>query len=187
MNQFPMNNNTSNDQAHTIMESPIWIGRLYTFQPTFWITWFVMFGLAGFLSYFKIPIGFGNLFFTSFPLLIALFIDERFIQQFLMPAWERSKHEDKISIRGVPIPKIREWIEWNIIVRKKTLTYIGIIHIVLTIFSTSFNYAQTMILPFIAAIVISTLIKTWIGFKRFGFMSWYFSDIATFKQHHNNS
>jgi hypothetical protein len=126
MTQFPMNNNTPNGQTHTIMESPIWIGRLYTFQPTFWITWFVMFGLAGLLSYFKVPEGFGDLFFTSFPLLIALFIDERFIQQFLMPAWELSKQDDHISIRGIQVPKVREWIEWHITVRKKLCSVLAV-------------------------------------------------------------
>ena len=185
MTHFPMNN-TPHGRTYTIMESPIWIGRLYTFQPTFWITWFVMFCLVALLSDFHIPIGFGNLFFTSFPLFISLFIDEKFVQQFLMPAWERSKQEDHMSIRGISVPKIREWMEWHIHVRRKFMLYIGSIHIILTICSSNEKYAFATLLIFIASIIISTLIRTWIGFKRFGFMSWYFSEIASFTHHRND-
>jgi hypothetical protein len=183
MTQFPMNQNTPNGQTHTIMESPIWIGRLYTFQPTFWATWFAMFCLSGLLSDLPVYDNFWTLFITSLPLLISLIVDEKFTQQFLMPAWERSAQENHISIRGVPVPKIREWIEWHIRTRKIALMYIGSIHIMLTIFSNNEKYVFVMLVIFIIAIISSTIIKTWIGFKRFGFMSWYFSDITSFVSH----
>jgi hypothetical protein len=32
----------------------------------------------------------------------------------------------------------------------------------------------------------SSLVKAWIGFKKFGFMSWYFSNISTFKHYHKS-
>lgn len=186
MTQFPMNNNTPNGQTHTIMESPIWMGRLHSYWITFAVTWFVMFGLAGLLSYFKVPEGFGDLFFTSFPLLIALFIDEKFTQKFLMPAWELSKQDDHISIRGIQVPKVREWIEWHITVRKKVMFCIGSVHVILIIFSDNEQYVSVMSFIFISSIIMSSLVKAWIGFKKFGFMSWYFSNISTFKHYHKN-
>jgi hypothetical protein len=174
--------NSNNQQGTTtIIESPIWIGRLYTFLPTFWITWFVMFGLTGLLSSLNIPSGIGVLRITSIPILISLYIDEKFIQQFLIPSWESSKNEDHLSIRGVPYPKIREWIEWNIDFRKKALLWIAFIHCSLTIFSNNQNYTFGMLLPFIASILISTVARTWLGFKKFGFMSWTISGTASIR------
>jgi hypothetical protein len=142
-----------------------------------------MFGLAGLLSDLPVYDNFWTLFITSLPLLISLIIDEKFTQQLLMPAWEKSVQENHISIRGIPVPKIQEWIEWHISIRKRIFTYIGSIHIMLTIFSNNEKYIFMMSVIFIIAIIISTIIKTWIGFKRFGFMSWYFSDITSFVSH----
>ena len=178
---LPMNSNNQPNTT-TIIESPIWIGRYYTFLPTFWITWFVMFGLAGLIGcYFKVPEGFGDLFFTSFPILISLYIDEKFVQHFLMPSWESSKLEDQLSIRGILYPKIREWIEWSIKTRKRIIVSIAFVHITLTIFSTSGKYSSGMLLCFIVANVVSLPIRTWLGFKKFGFMSWYISGVASLR------
>ncbi len=178
---LPMNSNNQPNTT-TIIESPIWIGRLYTFLPTFWITWFVMFGLAGLISgYYTPPHGAGLLLATFFPIVISLYIDEKFVQQFLIPSWESSKNEDHLSIRGVPYPKIREWIEWKIDFRKKALLWIAFIHCSLTIFSNNQSYTFGMLLPFIASILISTVARTWLGFKKFGFMSWTISGTASIR------
>lgn len=188
MTQFPMNNNTPNGQTHTIMESPIWIGRLYTFQPTFWVTWFVMFPIP-----FMFPLswstmhGFAQLFHSAIPLILAVFIDEKVIQSLIMPAWERSKQDDHIEIRGVSIPKIREWIMWHIHWRKTIILGSAALYSVLTIFSDDIDFVISMLFLEIALVVIFLLIKSWIGFKKFGFMSWYFSDVTSFISHNKSS
>jgi hypothetical protein len=188
MTHSPMNPDHQNGQTQTIIESPIWIGRLYTFLPTFWITWFVMFPIPFLFPHKWIfTHGLVQLFHSSIPLVVAIFIDENFVQKFLMPAWERSKNEDHITIRGVSYPKIREWIEWNILFRKKIILGSAIGYTVLTIFSDNIDHVMKMILLEIVCIIAGTLSRTWFGFKRFGFMSWYFSDVSSFVSHNNSN
>jgi hypothetical protein len=62
---------------------------------TLFLTYFIMFALSPIIARIST---------------IAVYVDEQFTQKFDIPAWERSYQDDHMNIRGIPIPKIREWI-----------------------------------------------------------------------------
>lgn len=182
MSQFPINQNTPNGQTHTVMESPLWIGRLYSFWAVLIFTFIVMLPVPFILpNSWKSFAGFIHLFQFGLPFIIAIFLDELFMQPFLKPDLENSNSLNHITIRGIPIPKIRDWMEWHLKWRKVIILTASSLYIVLTIFSSDFDFVFGIFLLEIFMIIFGSLIKTWHGFKRFNFMSWYITNVSTFK------
>lgn len=182
MTQFPMNQNTPNGQTHTIMESPIWMGRLHSYWPTFAVTWFSMFWLAIQFSQ-TLPAGLRMIFALALPLSSALYIDEYFTQTFLKRDWEESKKMDTMSIRGIPVPKIREYIEFQITLRKKFILFSTATYTLLTFWSTNFKYVSILFLMLILSLLLGAIIRTKLGYDKFGFNSLYFREVSMFKSY----
>ncbi len=185
MTQFPMNNNTPNGQPHTIMESPIWINRHNKIWLTLFLTYFIMFALSPIVALISTIAFVQSIWFTVLPILIAVYVDERFTQKFDIPAWERSHQDDHMNIRGIPIPKIREWILWHISIRKKIFLYLATFN-----FATAFivlpfvnegNILGCQIVIIVLTLFFSTLATAYIALQKFGFSGSYFADTKTFK------
>ena len=185
MPPFPMNNNTSNDQTHTIMESPIWINRHNKIWLTLFLTYFIMFALSPFIAIISTIAFVQSIWFTVLPILIAVYVDERFTQKFDIPAWERSYQDNHLNIRGIPIPKIREWIMWHIIIRKKIFLYLAAFNFATAFIASPFvnegNILGCQIVIIILTLFFSTLATAYIALQKFGFSGSYFSDTKTFK------
>ncbi len=181
MTQFPMNNNTPNGQTHTIMESPIWMGRLHSYWPTFAVSWLSMFWVAPAFDHLKQIPGILFLFTLPIPLIVALYIDEKFTQTFFKRDWEESKKMDAMFIRGIPIPKIREFIEFQILLRKKLILYPSAASILLMFWSNDIEYVVTILIVLLLSIIVGAFVRIKIGYDKFGFNSLYFKDISSFK------
>jgi hypothetical protein len=183
MTQFPMNNNTPNGQTHTIMESPIWMGRLHSYWPTFAATWFSIAWLGPLLldKYFPAMITYSFIF--AIPLILASYIDEHFTSTFFKRDWEESKKMDALSIRGILVPVIREYIEFQISLRKKFIVYSVSIYAASLILM--WNPTPDLVLSANCILLIGTffggIIRTKIGNDKFGFNSSYFKKTTEFK------
>jgi hypothetical protein len=182
MTQFPMNNNTPNGQTHTIMESPIWMVRLHSYWITFAITWFSMFWVAIHFSQ-DLPAGLRMIFALALPLSCSVYFDEYFTQTFFKRDWEESKKMDALSIRGIPIPAIREYIEFQISLRKKFILFSTTTYALLTFWSTNFKYVSILFLMLILSLFLGAMIRVKLGLDKFGFNSLYFRDINMFKSY----
>ena len=183
MNQFPMNNNTPDGQTHTIMESPIWIGRLHSYWPTFAVTWFSIAWLGPLLldKYFPAMITYSFIF--AIPLILAAYIDEHFTSTFFKRDWEESKKMDALSIRGIPVPVIREYIEFQISLRKKFIVYSVSIYAasLVLMWTPNFDKVFTTNIILLISTFFGGIIRTKIGTDKFGFNSSYFREVTEFK------
>lgn len=185
MTQFPMSNNTPSGQTHTIMESPIWINRHNKIWLTLFLTYFIMFALSAIIALLPTIAFVRTIWFTVLPILIAVYVDEQFTQKFDIPAWERSYQDDHLNIRGIPVPKIREWIMWHIIIRKKIFLYLAAFNFATAFIASPFvnegNILGCQIITIIATLFVSTLITAYMSLQKFGFSGSYFADTKTFK------
>ncbi|MDP3935571.1 MAG: hypothetical protein Q8Q56_01050 [Alphaproteobacteria bacterium] len=176
-----MNNNTT----HTIMESPIWINRHNKIWLTLFLTYFIMFALSPLIALISTIAFVQSIWFTVLPILIAVYVDERFTQKFDIPAWERSYQDDHMNIRGIPIPKIRERIMWQIIIRKKILHYLSVFNLTIALtFSLFIDEGYILgcqIVIIVLTLFFSTLATAYIALQKFGFSGSYFADTKTFK------
>lgn len=183
MTQFPMNNNTPNGQTHTIMESPIWMGRLHSYWPTFAVSWFSLSWFGPLLLDEYLPAMITYSFIFAIPLLIALYIDEYFTSSFFKHDLEESKRMDAMSIRGIPIHKIREYIDFQISLRKKFILYSAIIYAAALILM--WNPTPDLVLSANCILLMVTffggIIRAKIGNDKFGFNSSYFKETTEFK------
>lgn len=90
---------------------------------------------------------------------------------------------DALSIRGIPIPKIREYIEFQVQLRKKFIAYSVALYAVSLILMWNPNF--DIILDANCILLLSTflggIIRTKIGNDKFGFNSSYFKETTEFK------
>lgn len=190
MTQFPMNNNTPNGQTHTIMESPIWINRHNKIWLTLFLTYFIMFALCPVIALLPTVAFVRIIWVTVLPIVIAVYVDEHFTQKFDIPAWDRSYQDDHLNIRGIPIPKIREWILWHIIIRKKILLYLAVFNFATALIALPFvdegNIGGCQAITIIVTLFVSTLITAYMALQKFGFSGYYFADTKTFKSTHHH-
>lgn len=128
---------TSNEtevQPHTVMETPIWMNRFHTF----WVILGVLMWIAFATSYVVLKnLGLETwvvLWYTTVPLFLTVLLDEKFFQKFYLPEWERSKQQDHVEIRGISFARIREWIEWNRVVRRKMALGLGFANVLVLVF-----------------------------------------------------
>lgn len=183
MTKFPMNQNTPKGQTHTIMESPVWVAKLYSYWMTFAVSWFSLCWSRILLTHKYFPDGLTYSFIFAIPLIASVYIDEHFTQSFFKRDWEESKKMDNLSIRGIPIPKIREYIEFHIALRKKSILYSVAIYFIVILLMWNPNFDKVFIATI--TLMISTLmggiIRTKIGNDKFGFNSSYFKGTSEFR------
>ncbi len=182
MTKFPMNQNTPKGQSHTIMESPVWVARLHSYWLTFAVTWFSLFWIGPAFDHSHLPqLSFSFIF--AIPLIASVYIDEYFTQSFFKRDWEESKKMDNLSIRGIPTPKIREYIEFQIALRKKSISYSVAIYFIVILFMRHPSLEQMLATNFslLFFTIVGGIVRTKLGNDKFGFTSSYFKGTSEFK------
>ena len=181
MTKFPMNKNTPKGQTHTIMESPVWVAKLHSYWLTFAVTWFSLSWSGILLTHKYFPDGLTYSFIFAIPLIASVYIDEYFTQSFFKRDWEESKKMDNLSIRGIPIPNIREYIEFQIALRKKFIVYSATSAILLMFWSSNVEYVGAVVFMLLLSVFIGALVRMKVGNDKFGFNSSYFKSTSEFK------
>jgi hypothetical protein len=122
-------------------------------------------------------------FIFAIPLVLAMYIDEHFTRSFFLRDWEESKKMDTMSIRGIPIPKIREYIEFQISLRKKFILYSVAIYAaaLILMWNPNFDMVFAANLILLLSTFFGGIIRTKIGQDKFGFNSSYFKNTTEFK------